>query len=337
LQDAFLGRWKVSKGIFTDQGSMREETAIIERIVDNIEKVIIGKRDEIFNIMKGIIANGHILIEDVPGVGKTTLVKALAKSLNLSYSRIQFTPDLLPSDITGISIYNQRDMQFEFRKGPIFANVVLADEINRTSPKTQSALLEVMEENQVSEGINTYKLKQPFFVLATQNPIEYEGTFTLPEAQLDRFMIKVSIGYPNKEGEVRILSVYRNEDPLEGIQSVATAEEMIHLQNTVRNVIVSKEINSYIVDIANSTRDSKYLNLGISTRASLALLRISQATAIIYGRNYVIPEDVKENVHLVLTHRVTPSSMSRANNYDAESIIKDIVKSIPSPKVTVNA
>lgn len=316
---------------------MREEVAIIERIIDNIEKVIIGKRSEIINIMKGIIANGHILIEDVPGVGKTTLVKAFTKSLNLTYSRIQFTPDLLPSDITGISIYNQRDMQFEFRKGPIFANVVLADEINRTSPKTQSALLEVMEENQVSEGINTYKLTQPFFVLATQNPIEYEGTFTLPEAQLDRFMIKVSIGYPNKEGEVQILSVYRNEDPLENINSVATAEEMIHLQNTVRNVIVAKEINSYIVDIANSTRESKFLNLGISTRASLALLRIAQASAIINGRNYVIPEDVKENALLVLAHRVTASSMARANNYDTDSIIKDIVKSIPVPRVSVNA
>jgi MoxR-like ATPase len=316
---------------------MREEITIIDRIVDNIEKVIIGKRDEILNIMKGIIANGHILIEDVPGVGKTTLVKALAKSLNLSYSRIQFTPDLLPSDITGISIYNQRDMQFEFRKGPIFANIVLADEINRTSPKTQSALLEVMEENQVSEGINTYKLQQPFFVLATQNPIEYEGTFTLPEAQLDRFMIKVSIGYPNKEGEVRILSVYRNEDPLESLQSVASAEEMINLQQRARNVMVSKEINSYIVDIANSTRESKYLNLGISTRASLALLRVSQAAAIIKGRNYVIPEDVKENALLALTHRVTPSSMARANNYDAENIIRDIVKSVPAPKVINNA
>lgn len=316
---------------------MKEETAIIEKIVDNIEKVIIGKRNEIFNIIKGIIANGHILIEDVPGVGKTTMVKALAKSINLSYSRIQFTPDLLPSDITGISIYNQKDMQFEFRKGPIFANVVLADEINRTSPKTQSALLEVMEENQVSEGINTYKLSQPFFVLATQNPIEYEGTFTLPEAQLDRFMIKVSIGYPNKEGEVQILSVYRNEDPLENINNVATAEEIIHLQNSVRNVIATREINSYIVDIANATRESKYLNLGISTRASLALLRIAQASAIINGRNYVIPEDVKENTLLVLAHRVTASSMARANNYDTKSIIMDIVKSIPVPRVSFNA
>jgi MoxR-like ATPase len=315
---------------------MREETAIIEKIVANIERVIIGKRDEIYNIMKGIIANGHILIEDVPGVGKTTLVKALAKSLSLSYSRIQFTPDLLPSDITGISIYNQRDMQFEFRKGPIFANVVLADEINRTSPKTQSALLEVMEENQVSEGINTYRLSKPFFVLATQNPIEYEGTFTLPEAQLDRFMLKVSIGYPDREGETKILQVYRNEDPLECIESVAAIEEMLHIQNAVRNVHVAKEINGYIVDIANATRQSKYLNLGISTRASLALLRVSQASALINGRNYVIPEDIKENVLLVLTHRVTPSSMARANNYDADNIILDIVKNVPVPKVNNN-
>lgn len=315
---------------------MGDEAKLIERIVANIEKVIIGKTDEIYNIMKGIMANGHILIEDVPGVGKTTLVKALAKSLSLTYSRIQFTPDLLPSDITGISIYNQRDMQFEFRKGPIFANVVLADEINRTSPKTQSALLEVMEENQVSESTNTYKLAKPFFVLATQNPIEYEGTFTLPEAQLDRFMLKISIGYPNKQCESKILEVYRNEEPLEALESVATAEEIIGLQAAVRNVHVSYAINNYIVDIANATRSSNYLNLGVSTRASLALLRVAQASALIKGRNYIIPEDVRDNVLLVLCHRIMPSSMARANNYDRESIINDIVKSIPLPKVSSN-
>lgn len=315
---------------------MGEEKQLIERIVDNIEKVIIGKTDEIYNIIKGIMANGHILIEDVPGVGKTTLVKALAKSLSLSYNRIQFTPDLLPSDITGISIYNQRDMQFEFRKGPIFANVVLADEINRTSPKTQSALLEVMEENQVSEGINTYKLSQPFFVLATQNPIEYEGTFTLPEAQLDRFMMKISIGYPSKPSEARILEVYKNQDPLSGIESVATAEEIIHLQQAVKNVHVALDINNYIVDIANATRNNNYLNLGISPRASLGLLRVSQASALIKGRNYVIPEDIRENAMLVLCHRIMPSSMARANNMDRETIISDIIKSVAVPKVSVN-
>jgi MoxR-like ATPase len=315
---------------------MREETALIEKIVNNIEKVIIGKRTEIYNIVKGIIANGHILIEDVPGVGKTTLVKALARSLDLSYSRIQFTPDLLPSDITGVSIYNQKTMQFEFRKGPIFANVVLADEINRTSPKTQSALLEVMEENQVSEGGITYRLDRPFFVLATQNPIEYEGTFTLPEAQLDRFMIKVSIGYPNKSCEAEILEVYRREEPLEIIDSVAGGEEIIKLQKAVREVTVSKEINKYIVDIADATRRSTHLNLGVSTRASLALLRIGQAVAVISGRNYVIPEDIRDNAALVLSHRIFPSAMARANGYSSESIILDILKTVSVPKVSID-
>lgn len=315
---------------------MREDTELIEKIVSNIEKVIIGKREEIFNIMKGIIANGHILIEDVPGVGKTTLVKAFAKSLNLTYSRIQFTPDLLPSDITGVSIYNQRDMVFEFKKGPIFANVVLADEINRTSPKTQSALLEVMEENQISEGGVTYKVDRPFFVLATQNPIEYEGTFTLPEAQLDRFMIKVSIGYPGKEAEVKILEVYRSEEPLEEIEGIAGAEEMQRLHKTVSEVTVSKEINSYIVDIADATRKNTYLNLGISTRASLALLRIAQASALIAGRGYVIPEDVKSNALLVLSHRITLSSSARASGFTAESIIMEILNTVNVPKVSIN-
>lgn len=316
---------------------MREEQRLIENIVNNIEKVIIGKRIEILSIMKGIIANGHILIEDVPGVGKTTLVKALAKSLNLSYSRIQFTPDLLPSDITGISIYNQRDMQFEFKKGPIFSNVVLADEINRTSPKTQSALLEVMEENQVSEGGVTYKLQSPFFVLATQNPIEYEGTFILPEAQLDRFMIKVSMGYPEKADEAEILDIYRREEPLELLNPVADASEIVDLQKVVRNIFVAKEINNYIVDIADATRRHDYLNLGVSPRASLALLRIGQASALINGRNYVIPEDIRDNALLVLSHRVATSSMARANNHTAESILSSILNSVKVPKVSLNA
>lgn len=310
-----------------------DEQQLIKDIVYNIEKVIIGKRLEIYNILKGIIADGHILIEDVPGVGKTTLVKALSKSLNLTYSRIQFTPDLLPSDITGISIYNQRTMEFEFRRGPIFANVVLADEINRTSPKTQSALLEVMEERQVSEGNNTIKLQKPFFVLATQNPIECEGTFVLPEAQLDRFMIKVGIGYPDKKDEAKILKIYRNDEPLEEIESVASAEDIITLQKKAREVFVSDEINEYIANIADATRNNKYLILGTSTRASLALLRIAQATALINGRDFVIPEDIKENVLLVLGHRVSVSALARASNYDSESVLLDIIKTVPVPRV----
>ncbi|WP_163192064.1 AAA family ATPase [Clostridium thermarum] len=312
---------------------MKETSEIIQGILSNIEQVIVGKRESIVNILKAIIAGGHILIEDVPGVGKTTLVKALAKSINLSYSRIQFTPDLLPSDITGISIFNQKEMQFEFRKGPIFANIVLADEINRTSPKTQSALLEVMEENQVSESVHTYKLDQPFFVLATQNPIEYEGTFTLPEAQLDRFMMKVSIGYPDKVSEAKILSIYRNRKPIEELQPAANSEDILMLQNICRDVMVAEAINNYIVNIADFTRNSAFLNLGMSTRAALALLRVAQATAVIDGRTYVIPEDVKNNAVLVLSHRLTPSAEARAKNFTSEKIISDILKYVPVPRV----
>ena len=309
------------------------ERELIKDIVYNIDKVVIGKEYEIYNIIKGIIANGHILIEDVPGVGKTTLVKALAKSLNLSYKRIQFTPDLLPSDILGISIYNQRTMEFEFKKGPIFSNIVLADEINRTSPKTQSALLEVMEEKQVSEGNETYKLEEPFIVLATQNPIEYEGTFILPEAQLDRFMIKVNVGYPAKMYESKMLKIYRNYDPLESINSVAEAKDIIEFQKKVRDVHVSDEINSYIVNIAEATRNNKCLSLGISPRACLALLRISQASAVINGRDYVVPEDVKENAVSVLSHRVIISPYGRANNNTGEEVIKDILRILPVPRI----
>lgn len=314
-----------------------DNSKLINNIADNIEKVIIGKKAEIYNILKGIIAGGHILIEDVPGVGKTTLVRALCKSLNLSYCRIQFTPDLLPSDITGISIYNQHDMKFEFRKGPIFANIVLADEINRTSPKTQSALLEVMEEKQVSEGKNTYMLDEPFFVMATQNPIEYEGTFELPEAQLDRFMIKVKIGYPEKNDEVAILETYKETDPLLTLENVADKNDILNLQQNVRKVYASNEINNYIVNITSATRNNKFIALGASTRASLALLRIAQSSAIINGRDYIIPEDVKENAVMVLSHRISISSAGRSNDCTSENIINSIIHSVPCPKVMENA
>lgn len=311
---------------------MRQQE-IIQKIVHNVSRVILGKENEIYNILKGIIANGHILIEDVPGVGKTTLVKALAKSLDLSYNRIQFTPDLLPSDITGISIYNQKNMTFEFKKGPVFSNIVLGDEINRTSPKTQSALLEVMEEHQVSEGNNTYKLEEPFFVIATQNPIEYEGTFSLPEAQLDRFMIMVSMGHPSEMDEVKILEIYRENSPLQVISSVVSKEELLMLQNAARNIKVNEALSKYIVDIANATRKTKYLSLGVSTRAALALQRVAQAAALIKGRSYVIPEDIRENAPLVLSHRIILSSLARANGYDKETLLKDLVKNVPMPQV----
>jgi MoxR-like ATPase len=312
---------------------MTNEVELVDKIAHNIEKVILGKKPQIYNILKGILANGHILIEDVPGVGKTTLIKALARSLNLSHSRIQFTPDLLPSDILGVSIYSQKTNEFQFKKGPIFSNIILADEINRTSPKTQSALLEAMEEKQITEGVITYKLKEPFLVLATENPIEYEGTFLLPEAQLDRFMIKVKIGYPNGEAEVDILDLYRQSSPLEELKAVATDEDIICLQKKVRDVHVEKELNKYIVRIVNATRNNSFILLGGSIRASLALQRVSQATALINGRDYIIPEDIRENVMIVLSHRITLTSSARANNYTAEQVILDILKNIQVPKV----
>lgn len=310
-----------------------DDRGIINKIVLNIEKVIIGKEYEIYNILKGIIGNGHILIEDVPGVGKTTLVKALSKSVNLSYNRIQFTPDLLPSDITGISIYNQKSMEFEFKKGPVFCNILLADEINRTSPKTQSALLQVMEEKQVSEGNNTYEMKEPFIVMATQNPVEYEGTFILPEAQLDRFMIKVKLGYPDKMYETKILSTYINDEPLKNLETVADAEDILMIQKKVRQVSASKEIFDYIANIVDATRNNKFLILGASPRASLALLRISQANAYINGRDYIVPEDIRENVCIVLEHRLRSSSLAKSNNYTTRHVINDIMKTLPVPRI----
>lgn len=310
-----------------------KEQDLIEEIVENMEKVIFGKTAEIYDILKGIFAGGHILIEDVPGVGKTTIIKTLARILDLTYSRIQFTPDLLPSDITGISIYNQKLGDFQFRKGPIFANIILADEINRTSPKTQSALLEVMEENQVSEGINTYKLEEPFIVLATQNPIEYEGTFILPEAQLDRFMMKVRIGYADKENESKILQIYGNEEPIKKLKVIGQKEEIVRIQEKVRQVFAAKEVSDYIVAIVNATRENKYITLGASTRAALALLKIAKANAFINYRDYVIPQDVKNNAKAVLCHRITLSSMARAKGLGVEEIIEEILDKIPLPKV----
>lgn len=307
--------------------------AIIDKVVSNVEKTIIGKKYAIYNIIKGILADGHILIEDVPGVGKTTLVKALAKSLNLTYGRIQFTPDLLPSDVTGISIFNQKTMQFEFRKGPVFSNILLADEINRTSPKTQSALLEAMEERQISEGNSTYEISKPFIVLATENPVEHKGTFALPEAQLDRFMIKIKIGYPDALSEAKMLEIYKNDEPLKNIESVTESEEILSLQKKVREVYVSKDINNYIVSIVNATRNSRFITLGASPRASIALLRMAQAEALLDERDYAVPEDVKSNAVSVLCHRIILSASARANSYDSENIIKDIVNNLAVPKI----
>lgn len=315
---------------------MNHNVEIVEKIINNVGKVIIGKRQNVYEIVKGMIAGGHILIEDVPGVGKTTLIKAIKQSFDLSYSRIQFTPDLLPSDITGISIYNSSTGTFIFNKGPVFSNIVLADEINRTSPKTQSALLEVMEEMQVSEGGKTYEIEKPFFIMATENPIEYEGTFSLPEAQLDRFIIKVHMGYPNNRDEAEILSLYRNENPLEELKPVATKAELENLQIAVKDIKVKEDINKFIVKIVDGTRNHRDIFLGGSTRASLALLRISQATALIGGRDYVIPEDVKSSVKLVLNHRIILTNSAAARGAKVEDILDEILSMVMVPKVREN-
>lgn len=315
---------------------MNHNVEIVEKIINNVGKVIIGKRQNVYEIVKGMIAGGHILIEDVPGVGKTTLIKAIKHSFDLSYSRIQFTPDLLPSDITGISIYNSSTGAFTFNKGPVFSNIVLADEINRTSPKTQSALLEVMEEMQVSEGGKTYELEKPFFIMATENPIEYEGTFSLPEAQLDRFIIKVHMGYPNNRDEAEILSLYRKENPLEELKPVATKADLENLQIAVKDIKVKDDINKFIVKIVDGTRNHRDIFLGGSTRASLALLRISQATALIEGRDYVIPEDVKSSVKLVLNHRIILTNSAAARGAKVEDILDEILSMVMVPKVREN-
>lgn len=313
-----------------------KENYIVESVVNNLGKVILGKKREIFHIFKGIIAGGHILLEDVPGVGKTTLVKAVAKSLDLKYRRIQCTPDLLPSDITGVSIYNQKEACFQFKRGPIFSNIVLADEINRTSPKTQSALLEVMEENQVSEGNDTYILDKPFIVMATQNPVEFEGTFMLPEAQLDRFMIKVKLGYTDSKSEAEILqNMCNSASVMDFLQPVLNKDEFIKIQEKVKSIHISKPIADYIVSIVNSTRSNKYILLGGSTRASISLLRVAQANALLNGREYIIPDDVKENVLSVLCHRIILSPLARANSLKDEDVIGDIVDRISIPRPSI--
>ena len=313
-----------------------ESKELITSIVNNVQKAILGKEKEIYNILMGIIAGGHILIEDVPGIGKTTLVKALAKTLNVSFSRIQFTPDLLPSDITGVTVYNPNLQTFEYKKGPIFTNIVLADEINRTSPKTQSALLEVMEENQISEGNETYILNRPFIVMATQNPVEYEGTFILPEAQLDRFMIKVSLGYVSKEKEEEILLKYRGVDAISELQAVAGAKEIIELQEECKRIKVTKPVAEYIVRITGSSREDQNISLGASTRASIALLSIAKASALIHGRSYVIPEDIKDNAISVLSHRIKLSAIGRGNGFTNDTAILDILRRIQIPRFDIN-
>ncbi len=314
---------------------MKVVQSVAERIIENVNRVIIGKRNEIRLTVIGLLCQGHVLIEDVPGVGKTVLAKALAKSIGCSFSRIQFTPDMLPSDVTGVSVFNQATREFEFRAGPIFAQIVLTDEINRATPKTQAALLEAMEEKQVTVDGITYPLEMPFLVLATQNPIEYEGTFPLPEAQLDRFMVRLRLGYPTAQEEVAMLDSQQYQHPLTGINQVVTVEELLNAQKAVRTVFVNDDMKKYIVDIVTATRNQADIYLGASPRGALALYRAAQARAAAVGRDHIIPDDVKSLAEATLAHRIIVGPVARLKEVTARSIIQNLLNVIPVPGATV--
>lgn len=302
---------------------------IIKSIRDNIEKVLIGKTDTINLVLTAFLAKGHVLLEDMPGTGKTVLAKSLAKSIEADFSRIQFTPDLLPSDVTGINFYNQKEAAFTFRPGPVFCNILLADEINRATPRTQSSLLECMEERQVTIDGETRELKPPFFVIATQNPIETSGTFPLPEAQLDRFMMKLSLGMPSKAEEVAIIDRFINNTPLADLKEVCKATDIIALQDKIPAIFVHKSLREYIAAIVCATRSN--LRYGVSPRATLALLKASQAHALVMGRDYVIPEDIKELVVPVLAHRLPALGQGMLDNSDNVIYLKDLLNKVPVP------
>ena len=316
---------------------IEEVQQVASRVIENVEKVIIGKHREVEMVLIAMLCRGHVLIEDVPGVGKTMLAKAIARSLGLRFSRIQCTPDMLPSDITGVSIYNQKTGEFEFRPGPVMAQIVLTDEINRATPKTQSALLEVMEERQVTVDGVTYPMEQPFLVLATQNPIEYEGTFPLPEAQLDRFMLRIHLGYPDREDEIALLDAQRVVHPIEEIGQVVDAKTFLRAQEAVQEVYLDDLVKQYIVDIVNATREHRDTYLGASPRGSLALYKSAQARAALQGRDYVIPDDVKYMAEAALAHRLIISPSARIQNVDPRNVIEDILNSVPVPGAQVRS
>ena len=303
----------------------------IKEIITNVERVILGKREVIRMAISAILGGGHVLLEDVPGVAKTILVRALAISSGCTFARIQCTPDLLPSDVSGVSVFNQKTREFEFRPGPIFHQIVIADEINRATPRTQSAFLEAMGEGQVTVDGKTNVLRKPFIVFATQNPVEHEGTFPLPEAQLDRFMMKLSIGYPNLMEEAKILEITRLGHPIDESKPVADAEALLQMQASVREIFVHDKVREYLLRIISRTRDSTHLPLGASPRASMALFRASQAFAAVLGRGYVIPDDIKTLAHPVLQHRLILNPESRLRRVTQESVRRDIIKEVPVP------
>jgi MoxR-like ATPase len=298
----------------------------IQAVLENIEKVMIGKREVAELSIVALLTGGHVLLEDVPGVGKTMMVRSLAKSVGANFKRIQFTPDLLPSDVVGVSIYNPKTLQFEFRPGPIIGNIILADEINRTSPKTQAALLEAMEEASITVDGETLSIQKPFFVMATQNPIEYEGTYPLPEAQLDRFLLKIRMGYPSVQQEIEVLRRAENKQPIEEITSVMTVEELLSLQQAVRQIYIEDSVKGYIVDIARATREHSRVYLGVSPRASVALMKASQAYAFMQGRDFVKPDDVKYLAPFVFGHRLILAPEARYEGVTPEQIISQIIQ-----------
>ena len=311
---------------------MKDVQNLSDKLVANIEKVIVGKKHAVRLVVTGLLCEGHVLVEDVPGVGKTMLARSLARSLGCSFRRIQCTPDMLPSDVTGVYVYNQAKKAFEFRPGPVIAQIVLADEINRATPKTQAALLEAMQERQVTVNGITHKLPAPFMLLATQNPIEYEGTFPLPEAQLDRFFLRVHLGYPTFEDEIRVLERQKLIHPFDGLESVATGEEVVAAQKAIREVHLADEVKHYIVEIVRKTRDHDGVYLGASPRGALMLTRASQAwAALTEGRDYVLPDDVKRLAPYVLGHRVILSSSARLQDLQSRDVVQEVLKSVTVP------
>jgi MoxR-like ATPase len=321
MQSEFTTKWKVKT----------VKLSLCDRIIENISRVIVGKDKAIELLLVGLLAEGHVLLEDVPGVAKTLLAKSLAKSIGGSFDRVQFTPDLLPADITGFNVYDQKMGRFSFHPGPVITNVLLADEINRTIPRTQSSLLECMEERQVTVDGNTHPLPAPFLVMATQNPIELEGTFPLPEAQLDRFLLKTQLGYPDKKEEIRILERFQETDPFPLLQPVATPEDITELQKARRRIHVSQPIREYIAEIVHATRDEEAIQIGASPRASIGLMRAGQALATLRGRKYVLPDDIKYLVPPVLTHRLVLSEDERLKGNRTDHLIEKLLNRIPVP------
>jgi MoxR-like ATPase len=308
---------------------------IAERVANSVGQVILGKNNEVRLTILGMLCRGHILLEDIPGVGKTMMAKSLARAVGCTFNRIQFTPDMLPSDITGVSIFNPKTREFEFRPGPIMAQIVLADEINRATPKTQSALLEAMEEGQMTVDGVTYRLSNPFLIMATQNPIEYEGTFPLPEAQLDRFLIRIQMGYPQPQDELRILASQQYQHPIQNLQQVVTLKELLAVQQLIKDVYVAKEVQHYIINLITASRRHTDAYLGSSPRGSLALFRTSQARAAMSGRDFVIPDDVKALAEVTLAHRIIIGPAARLKNITSRAIVQDILQSTPVPGSSV--